>query len=155
MAIGNTALDDFNEEMRLFVEDSEFSSSITISDGNGVSITVSATVSDAWKRAEKDGRLVATTPIQMPSVIVPMYRLLGAGWTPSSYRSLKVEDNGKVFSVVSSAGTDPVRLFLKGSDYNDPDPDDPDAGTDPEVPTDSDPDVPTDPDPIPDPEPEF
>ena len=142
----HSPLDFFNEEMRMFVEDGEFSSGVPISDPEGNSVALSSTVSDAWKRAEKDGRLVATSPIQMPSVMVPVYRLLGAGWEPNSYRSLKVEDKGKVFSVVSYAGTDPVRLFLKGSNYNDPDPIDPGTSTDPEVP------ITPEPDPIPEPE---
>ena len=58
----------------MFVEDGEFSSGVTISDPEGNSVALSSTVSDAWKRAEKDGRKAwLLTPIQMlPSVMVPV-----------------------------------------------------------------------------------
>ena len=48
----HSPLDFFNEEMRMFVEDGELSSGVTISDPEGTSVALSSIVSDAWKRAE-------------------------------------------------------------------------------------------------------
>lgn len=123
-----SALDDFRKEMEFNIGDAELSEGFTLVRGSqsvsivsvvGYSNTVTESkpatgmFSDAWKREEKDGKLSPERPSWMPSVVIPLYKLLEAGISPAEYEMLKVVRGDITYSVVSHAGSDPVRLFLK------------------------------------------
>lgn len=138
-----TALDDFNAEMDFNVAEAEFSRTFVVV-FNSVRLSVTGIVSNAWKREEKDGRLDPGSPMLIPSVVVPVGTLRAAGITAELYKSLKIENEGSEYEVISYEDGNPVRLFLK-----------PDSAEEPEPEPDEDEPVPeTDPTPEPEPEPE-
>ena len=135
-----SALDDFNAEMDFNVSEAEFSRTFVVV-FNGVRLSVAGIVSNAWKREEKDGRLDPGSPMLIPSVVVPVGTLRAAGITAELYKSLKIENEGSEYEVVSYEDGNPVRLFLK-----------PDSAEEPEPEPDEDEPVPET-DPTPEPEP--
>ena len=138
-----SALDDFNAEMDFNVAEAEFSQTFVVV-FNGVRLSVTGIVSNAWKREEKDGRLDPGSPMLIPSVVVPISTLRLAGITAELYKSLKVEIGGVEMGVVSYEDGNPVRLFLKS-----------DSASDPEPEPDAEPEPTPEPEPEPDPEPEL
>lgn len=138
-----SVLDDFNAEMDFNVGSAEFAQTFAIIYG-GQRTDVDGIVSYAWKRKETDGRLDPGSPMSIPSVVVPIGVLRSMGITEGLYESLKVEDAGVEYGVISYENTNPVRLFLKS-----------DSGSEPEPEPDENEPVPEpEPEPIPEPEPE-
>lgn len=137
-----SALDDFNAEMDFNVASAEFAQTFTLV-FNGVRLSVTGIVSNAWKRLETDGRLDPGSPMLIMSVVVPIGTLRSVGITADKYKSLKVEIDGAELGVISYEDGNPVRLFLKSDSASEPEPE----------PEDDEPVA--EPDPEPDPEPEF
>lgn len=123
-----SALDDFRKEMEFNIGGAEIADGFTLVRGTQSisvvsvvgyeetateSIPVTGIYSDAWKREEKDGKLSPERPSWMPSVVIPLYRFLEAGISPAEYEMLKVVRGDVTYTVISHAGSDPVRLFLK------------------------------------------
>ena len=136
-----SALDDFNAEMDFNVAEAEFSQTFVVV-FNGVRLSVTGIVSNAWKREEKDGRLDPGSPMLIPSVVVPISTLRLAGITAELYKSLKVEIGGVEMGVVSYEDGNPVRLFLKSDSASDPEPEpyaEPEPTPEPEPETEPDP----------------
>lgn len=134
----SSALDDFRKEMEFNIGGAELAESFTLIRSSQClsvvspvgyigsveqEVPVTGIFSDAWKREEKDGKLSPERPAWTPSIIVPLYKLLEAGISPAEYDTLKVRRKDSLYSVMSHAGADPVRFFLKGSDgVYEPDP---------------------------------
>lgn len=145
-----SALDDFDAEMDFNVASAEFAQIFTLV-FNGVRLSVTGIVSNAWKREEKDGRLDPGSPMLIPSVVVPISTLRLAGITADRYKSLRIESEGSEYEVVSYEDGNPVRLFLKPDSADEPEPEE----QEPVPETDPAPEPDPIPEPEPDPEPEL
>jgi hypothetical protein len=128
-----SALSDFESSMNANMFDGEFTTQVFVTLGTR-QLYYNAIEIDAWKREEKDGRLLPDNPIQSASIMLSKLELEADGVTMKDYKSLLVTLGGVVYGVMSYSCSHYVRLFLKaGADPTEEPESEPDPYEDPEV----------------------